>query len=41
MYPIIDISCDIINAFFFPIFLDIKVITGITRKEVIKAPTDP
>jgi len=39
--PIIEINCDKIKAFFLPIFLEITVIKGIIKNDVIKAPTDP
>ena len=41
MYPIIEMHWARINALFFPIFFEMYVITGITKKDVMSAPTDP
>ena len=41
IYPTIEIACESIKAFFFPIILDIQATVGITAKVVTRAPRLP
>ena len=41
MYPIIEISWEMMNALFFPMRLDMRATRGMTKNVVINAPTDP